>query len=140
LVEYGISINEIEQNAEKIRMGETPLFYTCKSRNETLINYLIDHGVDINKERNNKYEGGNETVIKYLLDQGEDINKKNNNGHIPLFCTCGKGNETLAKYLVDLGAYVNEENKYCETPLYNTYVEVENEALVKYLVDHGWKI
>ena len=32
--------------------GETPLFNACKSRNETIEKYLVDHGAVIYKNKN----------------------------------------------------------------------------------------
>jgi len=114
--------------------------------NINIIKYLIEHGVDINKEDFDgetplfgAYKKGNEIVVEYLVDHGADINKEIINfffkGETPLFRACESGNEALVKYSVDeLGVNINKENKDGETPLYRA-CESGNEALVKYSVD-----
>jgi ankyrin repeat protein len=93
-LEYGADIN-IEN-----LYGETAIFKTCKSGNKDLVEYLVEHGADINKEE--KWYGetplfyacksGNKDLVEYLVEHGEDINKEDENGLIPLFYACNNGN------------------------------------------------
>jgi len=53
---------------------------------------------------------GNETIVKYLVQKGVDVNKENGRGETPLFLACEKGNEQIVKYLVEHGANINKEN------------------------------
>jgi len=84
------------------------------------VKYLIEQGVDINKETNEFYckgetplfnacLSGNENLAKYLIEQGSDINKENESGETPLFNACSSGNENLVKYLIEQGVDINKK-------------------------------
>jgi len=137
-VDHGVDVNKRNYS------GETSLFEACRSKNEAIVKYLVEHGADINKEigqeRNKEDDGslsfssvyilvhdgetplfeacrtGNEAIIKYLVEQGANINKENRNGETPFFQTCRSGNEANIKYLVKNGTDVNRRNIYGETP------------------------
>ncbi|ORX69348.1 ankyrin [Anaeromyces robustus] len=83
--------------------------------NKTIANYLIDHGVNINKENVcgetplfQACYGGNEAIVRYLVKLGTDINKKTFNGNIPLHKACDTThlNINIIKYLMDLRANI----------------------------------
>jgi len=65
------------------------IFLPCKSGNEAIVRYLVEHGADINKEdRYSKtplsmaLEYKNEEVVRYLKELGAKINKFIENGEI----------------------------------------------------------
>jgi len=88
------------------------LIDVCQYGNKIIIQYLMEHGADINfkniygdtplmvacKNNNNKM------LIEYLVEHEADINKGNNNGATPLFTSCFNGHENMVKYLVEHGA------------------------------------
>jgi len=65
-------------------MEERHYFMHAKVENKDLVEYLVEHGVNINKEKWNggtplfdACESGNkEELVKYLLENGADINKR----------------------------------------------------------------
>jgi len=52
----------------------------------------------------------NESIVEYIVEQGTDINKEGRHGLTPLFYACFFRNEIILKYLVEHGANVNKEN------------------------------
>ena len=74
-----------------------------KRENETIVKYLVEHGVNINKANEDGETplfsaARNGAIIKYLVEHGVDINKVNSNGHTPSFMACISGNKTAIKY------------------------------------------
>ncbi|KAL6628014.1 ankyrin repeat-containing domain protein [Neocallimastix sp. 'constans'] len=121
------------------------LVNACECGKISLVKYLIEHGLDINKENIQGQSllfyacsGGNENLVKYLIEQkGADINKEDKyNGETILFNACSSGNENLVKYLIEHGLDINKENYLCETPLFNACFN-ENENIIKCLIEHG---
>ena len=52
-------------------------------------------------------------LVKYLVEHGAEINKeKNRDGETPLFNACLSGNEDVVKYLVEHGTDINKKSKY----------------------------
>jgi len=60
----------------------------------------------------------NKNLINYLVEHELDINKENQNGKTSLLNACRSGNEDLVQYLVDHRADINKENKDDEIPLF----------------------
>jgi len=100
--------------------------------NMNIIKCLIEYGININEKdyfgRTPLYIAclnGNETLVKHLVEYGADIDKKCENGKTPLYKACENGKTPLYKAC-----------KNGKTPLYKA-CENENEAIIKYLVEHG---
>jgi len=79
------------------------LIYACKQGKRGLVEYLVKHDVDINKE--NRYgetallysiKRGNEELVEYLVEHGADIDKENRYGETALFYACKRGNEGIS--------------------------------------------
>ncbi|KAG4097319.1 ankyrin repeat-containing domain protein [Neocallimastix lanati (nom. inval.)] len=102
LVKHGADINKVN------KINEIPLFNICQSRNKELVKYLVEKGVDINKEAKWKGETllfhvcycGNKDLVEYLIEHGADINKEDKYGRTPLFDACQSGNKDLVEYIV----------------------------------------
>ena len=77
----------------------------------------------------------NKNIVNYLVEHGADINKENEDGETPLFRTCYNGHENIFNYL-EYGANIKKENNYDQTPLYDA-CKNENENIIKFLVEHG---
>eukprot|EP00833_Pecoramyces_ruminatium_P015430 jgi/Orpsp1_1/1189462/evm.model.d7180000072215.1 len=131
---------------------KTPFISVFKNGNKSIVDYLIQHGADINTKY--KLE-----TIKYIQDGFySHINDKYTCKEIktPLFLACEQENESMVKYLVEHGADVNEVyecRKYTKgsngiryyylcniikvkSPL-SMACEKGNESIVKCLVEHG---
>ena len=127
----------------EILYQKDPLHDGCKSGNEKIVKYLVEHGADVNKEDKDGKTPlfgacweGHENIVKYLVEHRANVNEEDEDGRTPLFEACRKGNENIVKYLVEHGADVNKEDKDGKTPLL-TARRKGNENIVKYLVEHG---
>jgi len=145
-------IKIISTEKEKIDLNQlyhydyyTFLSYSCEKSYLNITKFLIEQGVDINKE--NKLgetpiffacRSENVNIVKHLVEKGTNVNKENNLGETPLFIACEIKSEIMAKFLIQHGAEVNKEDNDGETPL---FIACEygnlNENLVKILVEHG---
>ena len=47
MVEHEANVNKIMKNFSYCFSHSTPLFSVCKSGNEAVVRYLVEHGVDI---------------------------------------------------------------------------------------------
>jgi len=90
-------------------MWYTPLIFECIVNNKNTIKYLIEHGVDINKE------------------------KKDGNTPLISACECESNKKIIVSYLIEHGADIKKENIKSFTILIFAYI-YENENIIKYLV------
>ena len=74
-----------------ISIWETPLHCSAKNGHLCIVNYLVNHRVDVNASNiNNKnalhcsVTKGRLNVIEFLVNHGFDINHLNKKGKIPL--------------------------------------------------------
>jgi len=114
--------------------------------NTKMLNYLVNYGLDINKEDQRgdtpliySIKTGNEFLAQYFINHGANINKKNRNGETPLIVAIENNyvdNMNLIKYLVSGGADVNEEDKNGNTPLILA-TKRNNKYIMKYLINCG---
>ncbi|KAG4091762.1 ankyrin repeat-containing domain protein [Neocallimastix lanati (nom. inval.)] len=141
-------------------------FNRGKEINSMKVEFLVEHGVNINKENSigetslikackiehraniNKKnvcsktplfiscKNGNIDIVKYLVKNGVDVNTDTIFGETPLFYKCRGGNVVIVKYLIEHGADINKENNFGEIPLFIS-CEKGNVDIVKYLVEHG---
>ncbi|KAL6617343.1 ankyrin repeat-containing domain protein [Neocallimastix sp. 'constans'] len=101
LVEHGVNINKEKWNGgtplfDACENGITPLLFAIESGNKELVECLVDHRVDINKEDEGKIPSfntikcGNKDLVGYLLENKSDMYKEEWNGGKPLFDACEK--------------------------------------------------
>ena len=64
------------------------------------------------------FDNRNEAILEYLVEHGADVNKEDEDSETPLSNAYRSGNEFVVKFLVEHGAYVNKENIRGETPLH----------------------
>jgi len=93
-------------------------------KKERIIQYLVEHGADINKKSGNgapimeAVDKGNIKIINYLIKKGVDINKRiEDNEGLPLIRAIKVKNENVVKFLISCGANVNQKLGNGETPL-----------------------
>ena len=118
---------------------ETPLHCSARNGHLSIVEYLINHGVDINAQkklqhRNNAVQRPNNIIIKSFQNTGYGFNRNNNN--TPLHYSAEKGHFRIVECLVSHGADVNPINDDLFTPLHFSaekgYIDI-----VKYLTNHG---
>jgi len=101
----------VPMSIKKNRLNETPLFKTCKKGNENIVKYLVELGVDINKQDKSFSFG------KTLLHKARESRNEN----------FVKFNRTWSR--------INNGNKFEETSLSETRVN-RNESRRKSFVEN----
>lgn len=125
--------------------GVTPLWAASYSGNVDLVRYIIQNGVNVNKEsvatgssplRVAAYDG-HLPVVKFLVDSGADIDsRKIQDDTTPLMVACDRRHKDVAIYLLDRGANVNLVCSKGETALHDCCRNGDLE-LTKLLVQRG---
>ena len=135
LVEEDSKIVNITNSA-----GEGPLYMASHFGNLHIIEYLVEHGADINqKENRNNWtalnlavHGAHTNVVEYLLNAGADWNIATNYGDTPLIIACHKNKNNshleIIRMLLIIGADVTVENVGGHSALY--YAEDQNDEIV----------
>ncbi|KAI0834625.1 ankyrin [Hypoxylon sp. FL0890] len=96
----------------------TPLLVAIKAGSKNLVQFLMDHGADINKDAINRIqrtplqaaaEKGRLDIVELLLHNGADINGKpaGSGGGTALQCAAMGGNCNIAALLLDCGALLD---------------------------------
>jgi len=91
------------------------------------INWLIEHGFDVNNLESRAFNGntpilqaaleGNEIIVNRLIEAGVDLYTVNNDFNGVLFNACYKDSDNLIYRLVKAGADINDINEDGETAL-----------------------
>lgn len=121
---------QVLQNKNK--RGETALDMAISMDDMKVVEYLLEHGVDINS-RNEKGECflhniSSMKMAKFWIEHGIDINCKDKNEETPLFKITSID---MAKLFLDNGANLEARNKVLETPV------MCNEALRSEFIELG---
>ncbi len=147
----------IEKGADitlKNKVGMNALHYAVMLNSLEMVRFLVEQGLDVNSETNDKrtvffvavtepyIDNG---IIDYLLEKGADINRKDIRGVTPLMSTLFVKNNTLGKFLIEKGADVTLQSNSGKTALHFA-VDSSNFAklgfvrdidIVKLLVEKG---
>ena len=130
LIEYGADVNVIPL-ADVILKGYSVAF----------IEYLIDHGADVNKTNADGESPLNAAIqinnpelatylVKTLLENGADVNVEGYRRTTALTSASYLGREDIVRYLVNHGADVNKGGCVGDTPLYMAAQEGHNDIVV----------
>lgn len=77
-------------------------------------------------------KSGSREAVEYVLNHGAEVNYLNNLGITPMHLATRKNSETLVRVLLEAGAYVDIEDAYFQTPLFDA-VQENNAQMIKYL-------
>lgn len=120
--------------------GETVLMRAVKCGCVDSVNYLAEHGADINMKDShshtplmNAVDEENLDMVKCLIENGSDVNIMgyHNDGFTALSTA---KNIEIIKYLVENGANINAPCVLCR---WSNMTDAEYTEKVKYLVEHG---
>ncbi|XP_063924811.1 uncharacterized protein LOC135138743 [Zophobas morio] len=126
--------------------GSTPLIIASREGHETVVEYLVKYGAEIN--RINKYgetplyaasSRGHEKIVEFLVKCGAEINRVYIYGGTPLHAASSRGHEKIVEFLVKCGAEINRVYIYGGTPLYAASSQA-HEKIVEFLVKCGAEI
>ena len=128
---------------QKDSQDDSILIYAIENGDESMIKYLIDCGVDVNKE-GRKYSTplvsaifkNNISIVKYLIAHGADINAKVSYGNTPLIYAIENHNYAIVQCLVDHVVDLNKEGENFDTPLIWA-IKQNQYNIVKYLIENG---
>lgn len=115
----------------------TALFHSIKSGNIQIINYLLDHGANINYHDNANrtvlfYLNGNVDIATLLLDRGIELNTIDNLGNTPLITHIERDTDhAIINLLINRNANVNIVNNHRKTAL---QCEIEK---IHEIINHG---
>jgi len=140
LVCTGVKINTKGYN------DKTLLHSSIRSDNLQLVDWLINHGLDVNARDKGgctplhfvaSPSGTDRTdIAESLLSHGADINAKDGEGETVLHEAATYHNQLLMKSLLSHGADINTRNIWDITPLHR-YVSNNDPEFVEFLVKHG---
>ncbi|ORX48360.1 ankyrin [Piromyces finnis] len=156
LTQYLIENNLVKEINCVDKNFETPLMLAVKKKNANLVEYLLDHGADVNYI-NNKDESALSKLLssgriskklieclKVLIEHGADINKiyKISRGYenvkeTPLIYAVNRKNFDLIELFINNGALIDEKDSKGATPLYYSVVNAKNLEIVEYLIKKG---
>src|SRR5205823_3769224 len=115
--------------------GWTPLHCVAQRGPLESIQWLLDHGVDVNARSGGPFgtplhmaasNGRGGEIVDFLIAKGADVNIKSDVGNTPLHEALARGHNDVAKRLIAAGADINAKGftghdvhyKRGETPLH----------------------
>ena len=119
------------------------IFYAYKNENYAIVEFLLDHGSDINQKDSigetiliKCAREGKSKLLKRVVSLGADLEIKDHESETALFNAIKHSNHSIFKYLIEHGADVNTQDDTNSTPLMRV-VERRNIELTKLLLEHG---
>jgi ankyrin repeat protein/L-ascorbate metabolism protein UlaG (beta-lactamase superfamily) len=127
----------------KLEDGLYPLHYAAYYGNDTVLDYILKNGIDLNfKDSRGRppiyfaVSGGKPEMVKKLIALGADVNCKLERDESLLFRACTVGNLDTIKLLLEHGLDVNQKNAYGQPPIINA-LQRGNIEVIKYLKSKG---
>ncbi len=134
LVERGANVNM------KDRYGSTPLLEAIKLGHIESIEYLIEHGADVDYGNIPLIEAVKSKcsleVTKCLIDHFADPNLKDRHGNTALSEAVRLNNVNLTNYLIEHGADVNWRSRRNHNSLIHITLNNDNLDLLRCLIEH----
>lgn len=122
LLSYGVAFNDLKRVKKAIADGAdihrtTPLIGAVSNRSYEIAKYLIDMGVDVNKQSSMENYAIHEAVrlrdkrmIKLLIQAGANLELLKRNKDTPLKIAIRRGSNDIIDLLVELGADISRES------------------------------
>ncbi|XP_037033291.1 serine/threonine-protein phosphatase 6 regulatory ankyrin repeat subunit B-like [Bradysia coprophila] len=127
------------------KSGYSPL-HIAALFSETVVDYLIKNGSDVNVLNNAKYsplhfaaEGGNDKIVEMLINNGADVSSSNNKGMTALHVAAYNGFDKIADILIKAGANVNALDSDKWTPLFYAGVN-DSVPVANLLIQNGAQV
>ncbi|VDI68236.1 Hypothetical predicted protein, partial [Mytilus galloprovincialis] len=143
-------LNTLDISAQKqlaltrdVNNKDTVLLQCCQYDDTLLIQWCINHGIDVNQCN---YKGmsplyisaqeGLTKVVMLLLDNTADINKCTDDGASPLFVACQKNHKEIVKLLLDKKAVIHNGMDDAISPLLIAK-KMNHTVIVRMLEENG---
>ncbi|RLN08981.1 hypothetical protein C2845_PM11G05400 [Panicum miliaceum] len=118
-------VEELHQDVNAAdESGETPLVYAVRGETVDTVQYLLDHGANLDKPDANgatplhlAAAGGNCEIVKALLSKGDDVHSFCGIGSTPLHLAAACKQYSALKVLLDNHADCNKVTNSTYTPL-----------------------
>ena len=145
--------NNIKDGINVDTLGEynsTPLHYACREGNLEVVNLLLKHGADVNKQNTYStiypvFDAINSTnnqknyflIIQSLIERGANINATDSFGNTLLYHAVEKENIKLIELLIQLGCDINHVSRHDkDTVLHYAYFQ-KNREIISILIENG---
>ncbi|XP_061163994.1 ankyrin repeat and SOCS box protein 8-like [Saccostrea echinata] len=121
IIDYGADPNTCN------RCGITPLMRACRENNARAVNFLLEHGAEVDVECPPRFEQrraihfaiqvGNLEITEILLQNGASRDRSENYRYSPLHEAIIRDQVDLCKLLINYGSNVNERTESDATPV-----------------------
>ena len=145
--------NNIKEGIDIDMLGEyasTPLHYACREGNIEAVNFLIEHGADVNKANNYStiyplFEVINSInnienrflIIQSLIDNGANIHKTDAFGNTLLYYAVEQEDVKLVKFLIQLGCDINNVSRDDKDSVLHYAYFQKNREIISILIESG---
>ncbi|XP_044000972.1 uncharacterized protein LOC122847395 [Aphidius gifuensis] len=144
LVERGIDVNTIFEISYFFPDDRklTPLFIALEKNNDSVIQYLVEHGANVNfidspdgcPPLHYAVTNKNKNIVNILLNKGANVNLKYGKKKTTVLCLAVQtiGDIEIIKLLLEKGADVNCQDKSGSTPFYYSIGQQEFNSQITY--------
>jgi ankyrin repeat protein len=117
LVSYGAPVDVAD-----VMTHQTPLMYEVSKRNKEAVQFLLDHGANVNQTTGDglialRFACSDTDMARYLIEQGIFINSATRTGATVIFDFARAGNASGVRLLLKHGAKANTITELGYTPL-----------------------
>jgi ankyrin repeat protein/mRNA-degrading endonuclease RelE of RelBE toxin-antitoxin system len=134
--------HDADMEAKNVQQNITPLFFACVPKDNYILEYMLDHGANVNARGPNGstllsmacYAGYPEKVT-LLLNKGADVSLKDKKGRTALHFACKYKSPQIVKILLTKGADINAKSEG-GTPLHFACF-YRNDKVVQFLLQAG---
>ena len=124
----------------------TLLHYSSSYGHLNVVEYLVEHGCDINSKDiqdqtplHYSSSKGHLNVVEYLVEHGCEMNSEDKQNRTALHYSSSNGRVSVCKYLVEHGCDINSKDQQSQTALHYSSSK-GHLSVCKYLVEHGCDI
>lgn len=119
-VDNGADIHASGENGDNVltTLTQSMLTYAEYEKGEPILEFLIQHGFDVNRKDKRKIaaihylaQSGSYDALNSIIEAGANINAKDGNGNTPLILSISRNRPRNTTLLLDHGADVNIVNR-----------------------------
>lgn len=112
-------IGDKSERINEVYCNDYPLLHVAVHENkEDVVNWLLDHGANINLESINDkksalhqaVEEGLESIVNILLERGARVDMRDEKGNTAIHYAAKRGNKAIFQSLLDKGADIDAKN------------------------------
>lgn len=127
LLEHGADIDSLDF------IHRTALSQACLDNNYSIINFLIEHGANLNLALGDIIETNNLKLLEKFTEVGCNLNYKSKHGEIPFYLACKYGNLDIVNFLYEKNVDIFSKNKNGLSALHAA-IRTKNIKLIEFLI------